>query len=205
MLDSAESGEQSAVETGDFELMQRAGQGDERAFTVLVERHHRAVIGTITRMLGDETEAHDLAQLTFLRVWRAAPRYHPSAKFTTWLFTIVRNLVFNESRRRSTAKLGSLEVSNPDDAPYEHATSEPSPTTQLQASELEQAIQDAIQALPEQQRLAVVLRRYEDLSYEEIAEVMEMTTSAVKSLLTRARSNLRDVLEPYLQQGTKVE
>jgi len=184
----------------DHELMAHAARGDERAFTILVERYHVAVVGTITKMLGNESEAHDLAQQVFLRVWRSAPRFRPTAKFTTWLFTITRNLVFNEVRRQSRARLTPLEASGGDQSvPREwHDPKAPAPDGELAATEVQQAIDRAIAALPEQQRLALILRRYEDHSYEEIAEILQTSVSSVKSLLFRARSELKKQLQPWL-------
>ncbi len=196
---SVESDESSLEATDDLVLIARAGQGDERAFSQLVERHHPAVIGTISRMLGNDTEAHDLAQQVFIRVWRSAPRFRPEAKFTTWLFTITRHLVFNEIRRLSRAKLQPLDPSEEEGPPCEWADpAARTPLADLQAHETRRAIDAAIAALPEQQRLAVVLRRYEDLSYEEIAKILETTVSSVKSLLFRARTTLREQLKPLL-------
>jgi RNA polymerase sigma-70 factor (ECF subfamily) len=166
--------------------------------------HQSAVIGTCTRMLGNPHEAEDVAQQVFLRVWKAAPRYEPSARFTTWLFTIVRNLVFNESRRRSRRPNVSLDAPARGDEGGDGASrdipdakSRPADAAALQA-ELEQAIDRAIAALPEQQRLAVELRKYQELPYEEIAVVLDTTVPSVKSLLFRARTQLRESLREYL-------
>lgn len=178
----------------DFALMARVRAGDEEAFTALVERHQQMVVGTIVRMLGTVEEAEDLAQTVFVRVWRNASRWEPSAKVTTWILTITRNLVFNEARRRSRARTVPLEdgvTEWPD-----HGVS--SPAAEAEQAELQAAADAAIQALPEAARLAVILRRYEEKSYEEIAEVLGVTVPAVKSLLFRARQELRERLARYL-------
>jgi RNA polymerase sigma-70 factor (ECF subfamily) len=158
-------------------------------------------------MLGNLDDAHDIAQQAFLRVWKAAPRYRASARFTTWLFTILRNLVFNESRRRTRRSTVSLdERTHPDEAhgSREFAdTAAQRPDAALLDAELEAAIARAIERLPEQQRLALVLRRYQDISYEEIAVVLKTTVPAVKSLLFRARTQLRDDLREYLGEETQ--
>lgn len=182
-------------------LMLRVRDGDTAAFEQLVNMHQRAVIGTVTRMLNNVDDAHDVAQQVFVRVWRSAARYEPSAKFTTWLFTIMRNLVFNELRRRSRKR----EVSVEEQAEEHHrdlaAPARHNPDAATQQTELEAAIDKAIQALPEKQRLAVSLRRYEDMPYEEICTVLGMSLSAVKSLLFRARNDLKEKLAAYLDEG----
>jgi len=184
--------------TLDFALMERVGEGDHAAFRQLVERHQNSVIGTVAKMLGNAAEAEDIAQQVFLRIWRNAKRYRPDAKFTTYLFTITRNLVYNETRRRSRKK----EVSSDEREENSNLTVEASPDRQPDAevlqAELQRKVDEAIASLPETQRMAVVLRRYEQLSYEEIAAVLKLSVSAVKSLLFRARTSLREALSGYL-------
>lgn len=180
-------------------LMLRVKNGDIHAFERLVEIHQNVVIGTATRMLGNVDDAHDIAQQVFIRVWKSAPRYEPTAKFTTWLFTILRNLVFNESRRRSRRKELPLEHDNEDEPQHQFADHTAPAADQLtQQDELEQALDKAIAALPEKQRMAVVLRRHEELPYEQICEILCMSLPAVKSLLFRARAELRKQLAAYL-------
>lgn len=186
-------------------LMRRVRTGDEDAFRELVELHQQSVIGTCARMLGHAGDAHDLAQQVFLRVWKAAPRYEPRSRFTTWLFTIVRHTVFNELRRRSRQATVSLDapVNSPDGDAYTpslHLTDPAAKPADHQAldRELEQAIDHAIAALPDQQRLAVTLRKFEDLPYEEMAVILNTSVPAVKSLLFRARTRLRISLREYL-------
>jgi RNA polymerase sigma-70 factor (ECF subfamily) len=184
----------------DFTLMERIGAGDHQAFRELVERHQNAVIGTVAKMLGNASESEDIAQQVFLRIWRNAKRYRPDAKFTTYLFTITRNLVFNESRRKSRKKeVSSDEREENSNCPVE-ASPDRQPDAELLQAELQQAVDAAIASLPETQRMAVVLRRYEQLSYEEIAETLELSVSAVKSLLFRARTTLRESLSDYLNE-----
>jgi len=182
----------------DFALMAGIRMGDHLAFRQLVERHQHAVIGTVAKMLGNPSDAEDIAQQVFLRIWRNAKHYRPDAKFTTYIFTITRNLVFNETRRRGRKK----EVSS--DEREEHSKhlledhSDHQPDAELLQAELQQAVDAAIAALPETQRMAVVLRRYDQLSYEEIATVLSLSVPAVKSLLFRARTSLRETLRKYL-------
>ena len=184
----------------DFALMARIAQGDHEAFRALVERHEDAVVGTVAKMLGNPSDAEDVAQQVFLRVWRSARRYRPDAKFTTYLFTIVRNLVFNESRRRGRKKEVSIEEREEQSHQQLEDRGERRPDAELLHAELCAAVDAAIEALPESQRMAVVLRRYEQLPYEEIAEVLGTSVPAVKSLLFRARTALRDALEDYLAE-----
>jgi RNA polymerase sigma-70 factor (ECF subfamily) len=185
----------------DFGLMARIGAGDHEAFRLLVERHQHAVIGTVAKMLGNPSDAEDISQQVFLRIWRNARRYRPDAKFTTYLFTITRNLVFNETRRRSRKKEVSADEREESSQHQIEDSADRRPDAQMLQAELQTAVDAAIAALPESQRMAVVLRRYEQLSYEEIAAVLGLSVSAVKSLLFRARSALRDSLSGYLQDS----
>lgn len=192
-LDSA----QSAAEQ-DLAWMTRVKTGDMAAFEQLIEAHKTRVIGTVAKMLGDELDAEDIAQQVFIRVWNSAHRYEPTAKFTTWLFKITRNLVFNELRRRRRRRSVPLESEE-----EEHGFQTPDLTTQspdrsVLDEELQGAIQRAIDSLPEVQRMAIILRRYEDLSYEEIGAVLKLSIPAVKSVLFRARTELRERLKKYL-------
>jgi RNA polymerase sigma-70 factor (ECF subfamily) len=184
--------EQGASELDDAALMARAARGDIAAFEQLVERHQALVIGTVGRMLGSNSDVEDVAQQVFVRVWKSAGRYRPTAKFTTWLLTITRNLVFNEARRRKRHPGDLLDV-------HEDSAGR-IPDEQLLENELQREIDRATLALPEKQRMAVVLRRYEGKSYEEIGEVLGLSIAAVKSLLFRARTELRAALNRYLER-----
>ncbi|MEM1084551.1 MAG: sigma-70 family RNA polymerase sigma factor [Verrucomicrobiota bacterium] len=182
----------------DVALMRRVAEGDEKAFRELVERHQHAVVGTVAKMINDATEAEDIAQKAFLRVWKHAKRWRPDAKFTTYLFTITRNLVYNESRRRSRKKEVSAEERQ-DDSGYEPAGDPRSePDAEALKSEMHDEIDQAIQELPEAQRTAVILYSYESMPYEEIAKVLDASVSSVKSLLFRARSTLREKLSHHM-------
>ena len=182
----------------DVALMLRVAGGEEAAFE-LIERHQGAVIGTVSKMLGNASEAEDIAQQVFIRLWKSAPRYKPKAKFTTFLYTITRNLVFNESRRKSRKKEYSMEEREDDfhlqTADHQNA----SPDQGLLQQELRQAVDQAIANLPEKQRLAVILRRYEGMPYDEIAKILDLSVSAIKSQLFRARHTLRESLQHYLE------
>jgi RNA polymerase sigma-70 factor (ECF subfamily) len=198
-MDEARHTRESAEPDRDVVLMARVAKGDEAAFTELVERHQHAVVGTVAKMLGDRTEAEDIAQKVFLRLWKSAGRYRPSAKFTTYLFTITRNLVFNESRRRSRHPQVSIEEREQTGARHADPAPEARPDEELLHRELGEAIDTAIAALPEKQRIAVVLRRYQEIPYEEIAKVLGVSVSSVKSLLFRARESLRQNLSRYIE------
>lgn len=190
--------ERSDEDAEDIRLMQLVSAGETGAFEQLVERHQRLVWGTVARMLSNNSDVEDIAQQVFVRVWKSAVRYVPRAKFTTWLLKITRNLVFNELRRRSRhAQLSVLGESDEIARPIPDERAVP-PDASLLEQELQHAIETAIAQLPETQRMAVVLRRYDELSYEQIADVLDQSVPAVKSLLFRARTELRLSLGRYL-------
>ena len=166
----------------------------------MVERHQNLVIGTVAHMLGNSSDVEDIAQQVFIRVWKNASRYVARAKFTTWLLTITRNLVFNELRRRKRQNIVPLQGEEEGEERPLPDDRTPEPGAALLDRELDQAIRAAIAELPETQRMAVVLRRYDELSYEEIAAVLDQTVPAVKSLLFRARTELRQRLSRYLER-----
>ncbi len=188
----------SEAELEDVQLMEAVSRGDMVAFEQLVARHQALVGGTVARMLGDNSEVDDVAQQVFVRVWKSARRYVPRAKFTTWLLKITRNLVFNELRRRKRHAVVSLQQDQGEEETQIKDERSQQPDASLLESELQGAITSAIAQLPETQRMALVLRRYEELSYEEIAEVLDQSVPAVKSLLFRARTELRQRLKTYL-------
>jgi RNA polymerase sigma-70 factor (ECF subfamily) len=188
----------------DSALMLKVREGDSAAFEELVQKHHTSVINTIHRMLGDRWEAEDLAQQVFVQVYRSANRYQATAKFSTWLFTIVRHLTLNEIRRRSRHRADSLDEPRQEgDEEWKRQVADPAATAPDQTAlqqELELRVRSAVGALPEQQRMAIVLLRHEQLSYEEIGKVMGVSLSALKSILHRARLTLREELGKYLEE-----
>ncbi len=188
---------QSGSDADDVQLMSLVGAGDTQAFERLVEKHQSLVMGTVARMLGSNSDVEDVAQQVFVRVWKSARRYVPRAKFTTWLLKITRNLVFNEMRRRKRHTTTPLQTEEGEELQLKDDRGQ-TPDASLLESELQKAIEAAIAQLPETQRMAVVLRRYEELSYEQIADVLEQSVPAVKSLLFRARTELRERLRVYL-------
>ena len=179
--------------------MRRVAKGDMKAFEQLVEAHQARVVGTVAKMLGDASDAEDIAQQVFIRVWKSAGRYQPTAQFTTWLFKITRNLVFNELRRRKRHPAQALDHEEAEHHFQAADTSSLSPDASLLDAEMQEAIQTAIDSLPETQRMAIVLRRYEDMPYEEIGAVLKLSVPAVKSVLFRARAELKEKLRKYLE------
>lgn len=184
----------------DVALMLRVKTGDHAAFQELVERHQNVIVGTVAKMLGNASDAPDIAQQVFIRLWKSAPRYKRKAKFTTFLFTIMRNLVFNESKKRSRQKTHSLEERESESFQQVADSPEKSPDSEVLQGELQAAVDKAINALPEKQRMAVILRRYENMAYDQIAEILDISVSAVKSQLFRARAELRESLQSYLEE-----
>ena len=185
--------------------MLRVKQGDMRAFEELVDKYKQPVINLVYRSLRDPIEAEDLAQNVFLQVYKSAHRYRVSAKFSTWLYTIARNLCLNEIRRRSRHPADPLDASHPeqDDQParqYEDRKVFPAHDLVLQ-DELFAKVDQAISALPENQRTALLLCREEEMSYDEIAEVLGCSLSATKSLIHRGREAIKQKLKPYLRSG----
>jgi len=193
----------------DAALMLRVRDGDRSAFETLVEKYKQPVINLVARTVGDFTEAEDIAQHVFVQVYKSAHRYEVTAKFSTWLFTIARNLSLNELRRRSRHRADSLDETFADDE--EHPIRQApdvrtaGPTEQLLREELEAKVEEAIAALPEKQRTALLMCRHEEFSYEEIARVVGCSLSATKSLIHRARETLKEKLKPYLRSGAWTE
>lgn len=197
-LDNADPTEHSELlNERSVALMAAVKLGDHAAFTELVGMHQQSVVGTAMRLLGNLEDAHDVAQQVFVRIWKSAVRYEPTAKFTTWMFTILRNLAFNEYRRRGRHPLQSLDA---DEEEFGHQLADHTtvaPDAAVEQQELQSLVEEAISALPENQRLALTLRHQEGLAYEEIAEVLKMSLSAVKSLIFRARQELKDRLKHH--------
>jgi RNA polymerase sigma-70 factor (ECF subfamily) len=189
----------------DAALMLRVKQGDTAAFTALVEKYKQPVMNLAWRTLRDETEAEDLAQNVFVQAWKSADRYQATAKFSTWLFTIARNLCFNEIRRRVRHPAESLDQTRDDseEQPLHQVVDKriAAAPDEMLRGELEAKVDEALTALPENQRTALLLCRQEEMSYEEIAEVLGCSLSATKSLIHRARETIKARLKPYLHSG----
>jgi len=189
----------------DASLMLRVKRGDTGAFGELVDKYKQPVMNLVGRMLKDAAEAEDVAQNVFLQVYKSAHRYEVTARFSTWLFTIARNLCLNEIRRRSRHPTDSLDATHAEyeDQPLRQFKDERifSPPDALLHGELEHKIVEALAELPENQRTAILLCRGDELSYEEIAAVLGCSLSATKSLIHRGRETLKQKLKPYLRTG----
>ncbi len=190
----------------DVQLMLRVKEGEEAAFGELVMRYQNRLISIFVHLVGDRSAAEDLAQDVFLRIYRARNGYEPTAKFSTWVFRIAQNLASNTRRskgRRKEVQLKASESGPLGARPHEQLLKEKSalmPTRQADRVELQACVRAAMDTLNERQRMALLLHKFEEMSYEDIAQTMEMTPSAVKSLLSRARENLRAKLEAYMNK-----
>jgi RNA polymerase sigma-70 factor (ECF subfamily) len=185
-------------QTPSEELMARVAEGDDYAFQILVNRHQASVLNMIYRFMGDRSKSEDLAQETFLQVWRAAKSYQRKSKFTTWLYRICVNLCLNEIKSARRKKWLQFFQNAPDSKHPENDTlvdESPNPEDRLLARERNQQITNALQSLPENQRIALILKRYDDLSYEEISRILHCSVSAVDSLLVRAKRTLQKKFE----------
>ncbi len=187
----------------DVQLMLRVSAGDNSAFEELVLRYQDRLVGFFFHLVHDRAAAEDLAQECFLRVYRSRERYEATARFSTWLFRIAHNLASNQ--KRGTVRRREIPLANSSDAHdfqvNEQNLAEKSalmPTRQLDSNEMRDVVRMAIEELSERQRTAVVLHKFEEMSYEEIGEVMGLGVVAVKSLLSRARGKLKEALERFL-------
>lgn len=170
--------------------MELIRKGDAKAFELLVARHQRAVYNLALRFLNDSDEAEDVAQDCFIRVYKAAATYTPEAKFTTWLYTVVRNLCFNVLRSRRQAVVVSLE----DEALPELPAKNEDPVERITRQQVREKVMHAVSKLPENMRLVVILSKYHGLSYEEIAGIMGCSVNAIKLRVHRAKALLAEEL-----------
>ncbi len=209
-LSQIDSTTQSALRDPDVRLMLDVRDGSAAAFESLLVRYQSRVLSILRHLIGNQDLAEDLTQEVFLRVYRARTHYKPGAKFSTWLFTIVNNVALNSIRgkmRRPEIQFGGSKgaASERED---QHSftendvqgTSSMNPIRRLEKMELREVVKHAIDSLGERQKMALLLHRFEGISYLEISEIMQLTPQAVKSLLCRARINLRDMLAPYIEQ-----
>src|SRR5579871_6876709 len=185
--------------------MLRVQRGDDTAFAELVDKYKQPVMNLAYRFLRDATEAEDLAQNVFLQAYKSASRYQARARLSTWLFTITRNLCLNEIRRRTRHPADSIEaqstVQGAEEQPARQFEDSKTalPTDAILNRELEQKVAQALATLPEVQRTAIVLCQRDEMSYDDIAQVLGCSVSATKSLIHRGRETLKQILKPYLR------
>ncbi len=181
-------------------LMQRTAAGDERAFRQLVARWQQPVFAFLLHMLGSVEEAEDLAQDTFVKVFDQAGRYRPAGKFRSWLLRIAGNKARSTLRRRKVLRWVTFDA-----ASHDQATPGDDPGRSLERRETVDQVRAAVSELPERQRAAVVLKRFQGLSYQEIADILDTTVPAVESLLQRAAATLRLRLKGAAQPSAREE
>ena len=189
---------------GDDVLVARMGQGDEEALRELIVRHQDRVYGTVAKMIGGAgPDAEDLAQQVCLRIWRAASSYRSERRFSTWLMTVTRNLVFSFCESRSRRREVSDVVLDEEGEELEigqQPVIERNPRDDLSGKELVRAVKLACAHLPMKQRLVVHLREHEEMEFSEIAQVLGVSELGAKSLMFRARENLKNRLAEFFTE-----
>ncbi|MGA2538461.1 MAG: sigma-70 family RNA polymerase sigma factor [Terracidiphilus sp.] len=186
----------------DAAIMLRVAAGDEAGFNYLVQKYHRAMIHFLFRMVHNEAVAEELAQEVFLRVYRSRESYRAEAKFTTWLYRIATNLAVNHARdTKHERSAQTIYLDAPDEesgTTPDVADDEPSVEQRLMRDERMAAIRMHVMALPERQRMAVLMHKYQGMDYRQIGDVLRLSESATKSLLFRAYQTLRDKLKEFV-------
>jgi RNA polymerase sigma-70 factor (ECF subfamily) len=208
---SESSAREYVLQDPDVRLMLEVRNDSAAAFEELMLSYQSRLVTILEHLVGRRGQAEDMAQEVFMRVYRSRKTYEPGAKFSTWLFTIANNVASNELRRMSRQREVNLDANdsgmyggNPLDTMAQAASGQ-MPTRRLDKSEMQDVVRMAVAQLSERQRMAVLLSKFEEMSYADIAETMQMSPQAVKSLLSRARENLREALEPYLEKGKRPE
>jgi RNA polymerase sigma-70 factor, ECF subfamily len=194
-----------AMIRSDVELMLQVKAGDDESFNLLLQKYRTPLVNFLFRMVREKATAEDLAQEVFLRVYRARKQYSPSAKFTTWMFRIATNLALNSVRDNRHRQM-DVSIDAPleeDEAPIQLPTRELRIDEHMIERDRSEFIRRTIQALPEKQRVAVLLHKYEEMDYAEIAKILDCSESALKSLLFRAYETLRVQLAPLVGQATE--
>jgi len=203
--DTLFEGSSAYFDDPDIQLMLEFQQGNKASFEKLLVKYFPRVLNFIYRYLGNKEVAEDLTQEVFIKVFQNASSYHPTAKLQTWLFTIAKNMSLNELRRMKKPIISMEEPVRSGTTETEELTRQiedvhaVNPHKVMVKEERTAVIRQAIESLPENQRTAVLLRRYENFSYEEIAQTMNLSVEAVKSLLNRAKVNLKESLAPLLK------
>ncbi|TWT33370.1 RNA polymerase sigma factor [Blastopirellula retiformator] len=194
----------------DVRLMLEVRDDNAAAFEELMLRYQNRLINLMHHLMGRRDQAEDLAQEVFLRVYRSRKSYKPGSKFSTWLYTIANNVASNA--RRSMARRKEIHIDGGDEGglgpanPLERiakAASGQMPARVIDRAEMGEVVRLAMETLNDRQRMAVLLSKFEEMSYADIATTMGMSVEAIKSLLSRARANLKVALEPYLEQGAR--
>lgn len=212
--DDATPSDENAPRDEDALLMLAVRSGDAFAFEELMTRNQNRVCAFLQRLVGNLQLAEDLTQEVFMRVYKSRDSYRPDALFTTWLYRIARNVAFNSLRSKNRRPELLFGAANRDrdggngasDSTVEGsllAQSGATPTRQVAKLELQTIVRAAVDALGTRQREALLLARFEGMSYQEIADAMNLTPKAVKSLLSRARLNLKEALAPYVEEGKR--
>ncbi len=185
----------------DLVLMELTKQGDAKAFNRLMEKYEKTVLNLVYRFTGDREAAPDLAQEVFLRIYRSAGRFEAKAKFFTYLYRVTLNLCRNAREKSKRRRYTSLDtpLGDEDSGPREIQDPKGSAEDEVSRKELAAAVREAVMSLPDEQREVVVLQRYHGLQYDEMAEVLGVSVSAVKSRLHRAKLNLKKKLAPYVK------
>ncbi len=178
------------------ELITKIKHGDQNAFKQLFEQYKDYVYNICYRMSGNREEAEDTTQDVFIKIFHAIGKFRGEAKLSSWIYRVAVNTCLKKERRKKLTNLMSLEFLFQDKEIFQPVSPEDSPDQQMETSETEQIVQQAIRHLPARQKTAIILHRYEHLSYTEIASVMEISLSAVESLLHRAKENLSEKLIP---------
>lgn len=180
----------------DDELVAKINAGDQNAFRQLFEQYQHLVFNTSYRMSGSQEEAEDITQDVFVKIFHAIINFRGDSKLSSWIYRITINTCLKRERRKKLANWISLDILFQQEDKFQPQSPDKSPDQQIEISEKEQIVQQAIASLSERQRTALILFRYENLSYREIATVMEISLSAVESLLHRAKDNLAQKLIP---------
>jgi RNA polymerase sigma-70 factor, ECF subfamily len=207
LIDSNSIAQRYELLDPDVRLMLKVRDGNAAAFQELVHRHQDRLIHVLENLVRDHELAKDLAQDVFLRVFKARERYEPGAKFSTWLYTIANNVALNAKRdnsRRKEVQVDAYSSGEQTAMPMDRlavASSGAMPARRMEKSEQAEVVKQAIASLNERQRMAILLSKFEGMGYAEIAEAMGLSAQAVKSLLSRARVNLKTLLQPYLDTG----
>ncbi len=191
------------MQLSDIQIIKKVIDGDKNAFNDIMNRHEKSILNFAYRMLSNRTEAEDVTQEVFLRAYKNIETFEARAKFSTWLFKIARNLCLNKLRH--TFRFPTFSIDKPvrgseyDFQRQIEDKKQVSPISNIFSKEIQNAVKAALGSLPKNQKTAVILRRYEDMSYEEISVIMGCSVSAVKSLLNRAKQKLKNKLSYYAQ------